>query len=53
VPATANGSVEPPGPPGHGITGMRERAAAAGGRLELGPQEGGGFAVDLYLEAGS
>jgi signal transduction histidine kinase len=38
-----------PGPPGHGITGMRERAAAAGGRLELGPTTDGGFAVELFL----
>jgi signal transduction histidine kinase len=37
------------GTPGHGITGMRERAAAAGGRLELGPTQGGGFAVELFL----
>jgi signal transduction histidine kinase len=34
---------------GHGITGMRERAAAAGGRLTLGPTEDGGFAVELFL----
>jgi signal transduction histidine kinase len=36
---------------GHGITGMRERAAAAGGRLDLGPTEDGGFAVELFLPA--
>jgi signal transduction histidine kinase len=34
---------------GHGITGMRERAAAAGGRLDLGPTENGGFDVQLFL----
>jgi signal transduction histidine kinase len=37
------------GTPGHGITGMRERAVAAGGRLELGPTAAGGFAVELFL----
>jgi len=37
------------GVPGHGITGMRERAAAAGARLELGPTADGGFRVDLFL----
>jgi signal transduction histidine kinase len=40
------------GPPGHGITGMRERAAAAGGQLDLGPTADGGFAVRLFLRAG-
>jgi len=30
---------------GHGIAGMRERALAAGGRLEAGPLDGGGFRV--------
>jgi signal transduction histidine kinase len=34
---------------GHGITGMRERAAAAGGRLVIGPTQSGGFAVELFL----
>jgi len=32
-------------PPGHGIAGMRERAAALGGTLDAGPRVGGGFAV--------
>jgi signal transduction histidine kinase len=36
---------------GHGITGMRERAAAAGGRVELGPTDRGGFVVELFLPA--
>jgi signal transduction histidine kinase len=31
--------------PGHGIIGMRERAAAFGGDLTAGPAPGGGFAV--------
>ena len=30
---------------GHGIRGMRERAAAAGGAIEIGPMEPGGFRV--------
>jgi signal transduction histidine kinase len=54
-----NGPVpgSPEGPPvvgtvGHGITGMRERAAAAGGQLDLGPTADGGFAVRLFLRAG-
>jgi len=43
-----------PGPPadpgrGHGLTGMRERAAAVGGELRTGPAAGGGFLVDAVL----
>ena len=38
----ANGS-------GNGIPGMRERAAALGGRLEAGPRPGGGFRVRASL----
>jgi signal transduction histidine kinase len=30
---------------GHGLVGMRERAAAFGGRLQAGPGPGGGFVV--------
>jgi signal transduction histidine kinase len=39
---------------GHGIRGMRERAAALGGQLEAGPRPGGGFRVraTLPLEGG-
>jgi signal transduction histidine kinase len=37
---------------GHGITGMRERAAAAGGQLKIGPTADGGFAVEVWLAAG-
>lgn len=41
-----------PGPVGHGITGMRERAAAVGGMLRAGPTDDGGFevAADLPVE---
>ncbi|MFD0206201.1 MULTISPECIES: sensor histidine kinase [Saccharothrix] len=46
-----------PGPPaaapvgGHGLTGMRERAAAVGGRLHTGPAAVGGFVVEASLPA--
>ena len=35
--------------PGHGITGMRERAAAIGGSLQAGPLPDGGFQVRAIL----
>ncbi len=44
-----------PGPPdaagaaGHGLVGMRERAAAVGGELRTGPAPGGGFLVQATL----
>jgi signal transduction histidine kinase len=43
-----------PGPPGgetagHGLSGMRERAAAVGGELRTGPAPGGGFLVQARL----
>jgi signal transduction histidine kinase len=40
-----------PTPPrgGHGVIGMRERAALHGGSVEIGPHPGGGFAVRLRL----
>lgn len=43
------GSAAGPDTGGHGITGMRERASAAGGRLTLGHVEDGGFRVELDL----
>lgn len=38
---------------GHGLTGMRERAAAVGGRLRTGTTEVGGFLVEASLPAGA
>ncbi|MEW1838499.1 sensor histidine kinase [Nonomuraea angiospora] len=41
-----------PGPSnteGHGLSGMRERAAAVGGELRTGPAQGGGFLVQARL----
>jgi signal transduction histidine kinase len=38
---------------GHGIRGMRERAAAVGGRLEAAPGPQGGFRVWAQLPAGA
>ena len=38
---------------GHGVAGMRERAAAVGGRFEAGPSPTGGFLVEAVLPAGS
>jgi signal transduction histidine kinase len=40
----------PPGP-GLGLVGMRERVSALGGRLQAGPQDGGGFRVRAELPA--
>jgi signal transduction histidine kinase len=45
-----NGAAGPDGSPGadgsgHGLRGMRERAAAAGGSVEIGPAPAGGFRV--------
>jgi signal transduction histidine kinase len=34
---------------GHGLMGMRERAALAGGTFSSGPADGGGFEVDVTL----
>ena len=38
-------------PGGHGLRGMRERAASAGGELTAGPLPGGGFRVTATLPA--
>ncbi|HWG62530.1 MAG TPA: sensor histidine kinase [Streptosporangiaceae bacterium] len=48
-----NGPGSPPVPPegGHGLLGMRERAAAVGGQLRTGPAAGGGFLVQASLPA--
>jgi signal transduction histidine kinase len=50
-----NGAVTGAGswPSGHGLglVGMRERVAALGGRLQAGPQDGGGFQVWAELPA--
>jgi len=49
------GSAPPPAvtPPagGHGLAGMRERAAAAGGELRTGAAHGGGFLIEALLPA--
>jgi two-component system sensor histidine kinase DesK len=43
-----DGSSLPPGADGHGLSGLRERLAQVGGRLDAGPVDGGGFR--LYAE---
>jgi signal transduction histidine kinase len=46
-----DGGGEPvhPAGEGHGIAGMTERVTAAGGRLRVGPRDGGGFRVSAVL----
>ncbi len=44
-----NGPGPRDGAAGHGLTGMRERAAAAGGELRTGAAHGGGFLIDAVL----
>lgn len=39
----------PPNPDGHGLVGMRERAEAIGGTVQIGPTEAGGFQVGAML----
>ncbi len=48
-----NGPGPPPSPPdgGHGLSGMRERAAAVGGELHTGPAAGRGFLIEATLPA--
>lgn len=43
-----NPAADTPGPPGHGLLGMRERVAAVGGELHAG-REGGTFRVETVL----
>jgi len=45
------GPTEPPSPSGHGLLGMRERAAAVGGHVRTGPANPGGFLVEATLPA--
>ena len=45
----APGSASAPTGTGHGIAGMRERAALLGGTLDAGPTGDGGFAVAATL----
>ncbi|RKN42247.1 sensor histidine kinase [Streptomyces hoynatensis] len=47
--AGAGGAAADAGGSGHGLTGMRERAAALSGTCEAGPKEGGGFRVRVSL----
>ena len=47
--ARARNGHAPPSGSGHGIVGMRERAALFGGELEAGPVAGGGFLVRARL----
>ena len=48
-PGAGAGRDTPPG--GHGLLGMRERAAAVGGELATGEAPGGGFLVEATLPA--
>jgi signal transduction histidine kinase len=45
--------VPPAATSGHGLPGMRERAAAAGGELRTGAARGGGFLIEATLPAKS
>jgi len=47
-----DGPPQVPGPPGHGLAGMRERVAVLNGHLDAGPLPGGGFEVAARLPVG-
>jgi signal transduction histidine kinase len=49
VAAAGEPGAAPAGTVGHGLRGMRERAAAAGGTIEIGPGQAGGFRVAATL----
>jgi signal transduction histidine kinase len=45
----ASGERPPPAPAGHGIVGMRERAAMLGGTVAAGPTPDGGYLLEAVL----
>ncbi|WP_067482908.1 sensor histidine kinase [Actinomadura hibisca] len=47
-----DGAAAPPPSPGHGLHGLTERMAEAGGTLEAGPAPGGGFVLTAALGPG-
>ena len=49
---SGNGATAPASPGGHGLVGMRERAAMFGGTLTAGPRDGRGFEVRASLPYG-
>jgi signal transduction histidine kinase len=49
---SGNGARSTPGAAGHGLVGMRERAALFGGSLSAGPRDGNGFEVRASLPYG-
>jgi signal transduction histidine kinase len=46
----AAGHPAPPNEEGHGLVGMRERAALYGGHVSAGPAPGGGWSVTATLD---